>query len=151
MITKKGKPISGGAGQFKRKAEILTDQARTSAGAQKVIKRPPEIFAGPRGPANVSAPTSRAYRSDPNFSRDALRYGGRGQNFSVRDRPSVSFGAVGYDKGPYLSRAGINSVNSGFPQTGRQRVIGGGNQQSAKEMGRLRKEYPGIFGAKWRP
>ena len=52
---------------------VLTNQARTSDGAQRIIPRPPMPFENPRGSVNVPAPTKKpSIHGQPNEWRDAL-------------------------------------------------------------------------------
>lgn len=155
MIFKKGQPISGSAPQFKRKAPVLTNQATTSAGAQRIVKRPPQIFADPQGSLNVPAPTNASNRANQNFAKDAMRFGGTGRAVSVRNMADPDFRAVGYAPGATKPKAYGASIISGYPTRGNAQRVGTGNQPFAKSnMPKLRpgqaKNYPSLMGG-YRP
>lgn len=139
-------PITGAPKLYKKQAPVLTDQARTSAGAQRTINQGAQKFSNPYNEKNVPAPTQAISRANSNFAKDLNRYGAFGKSVSVKSRPTVDLSAVGEPRLP----KGYNPVNSGFP-VGAQRVVGGGTQPSAKwgpkaPTAKQRKEYPGIFG-----
>jgi hypothetical protein len=136
MITK-GKlkvPISAGAGQFQPKPSVLTNQATTSAGAQRIVRQPPQDQGNPHGILRVPAGVNQ------NFAKDQRPYGSAGgvtprpssasqplKNFSVHKGTSHSaaeMAAVGYSVN---ATRGTNSIHNGFPTRNPQRVIGGGN------------------------
>ena len=134
IITKKGQPISGGAGQFRPRPPVLTNQATTSSDAQQITSRPASPFDNPYGSVNVPAPTN-ANDSHPygNPAKTLLpkqagarveQYVGCGDTRTTKDM----LDAVGEPRIP----SGYNSIMSGFPTRGSRRVIGNGNQPSAK-------------------
>jgi len=149
MITK-GKnrvPITGSSRVPARRKFVLGNQAQTSSTLQRQVRLPdtPQQDSQLR----VGAPTHPAYRVGADFAKATLE---KRSSFSIHNRPTVNLGAVGE---PRLPR-GYNSINSGFPQTGRQRVVGGGNQPSAQKsaMPKLKpgqaKNYPSLMGG-YRP
>ena len=152
MITKKNRPISGGAGQFRRTPNVLSDSAATSRDAQKLVRESPQPFQSRNGVLGVPAPTQSQNRASADFARDGMRFGGTGKSVSIKNRPTVNLAAVGEPRLP----KGYNSVNSGFPMTGSSRVAGmistnAGPRANSGEMRRLRQTYPGLGIGKWRP
>jgi hypothetical protein len=152
VITKKNRPISGGAGQFRRTPNVLSDSAATSRDAQKLVRESPQPFQSRNGVLGVPAPTHPAFRTASDFSKQGLAYGATGRSVSIKDRPTVNLAAVGEPRYP----KGYNSVNSGFPMTGSPRVAGmistnAGPRANGNEMRRLRQTYPGLGIGKWRP
>jgi hypothetical protein len=127
MIRKMGRPITGARPQVSKRKPFVPDAKDTSADAQTFIRQAPAPFTNRMTAAQMPAPTSRSSKADSqNFHKDHLRYGGRGQTNSVKDRHTVPYGDVGYSSGPYQSKRGLNSINNGSPQTAKQ-IVGDGN------------------------
>jgi hypothetical protein len=152
MIKKKGRPISGGAGQFRPTPNVLSDAAATSRDAQKLVRASPAPFQNRQGSMNIPAPTHPSFRANPQFSKDLLKYGATGRSVSVRNAPTVNLGAVGEPRLP----KGYNPIISGFPTRGATRTAGQistnrGPTANAKEVKRIRQTYPGLGIGKWRP
>jgi hypothetical protein len=153
MKVVRGQPISGGAGQFRTTPNVLSNSADTSRDGQKLARQSPAPFQSRQGPANISAPVHPYFDSnnrasvyyDKGTAPNPLKKAG---GFTV-SRPAAGttaqmLAAVGEPRLP----KGYNSINSGYAMRGSQRVVGGGNQPSAKQ----RAQYPGIFGStKYRP
>lgn len=150
MIQKKGNPITGARPQMRPSRNVLSDAADTSRDAQELVRATPSPFQNRQGPVNLPVASHPDFRVSGDFAKAAAK-GATGRNVSMKNAPTVNFGAVGYANGPYKTRAGIHSVNSGFPMRGTQRVIGGGNQASAKEVRRIKQTYPGMRIGEWRP
>jgi hypothetical protein len=146
MIKKQGKPISGGAGQFRPTPNVLSDAAATSRDGQKLAKQPPAPFQNRQGAAQIPAPTQSYNRASSDFAKDGMRFGGRGKSVSIHGKPTVDLSAVGEPRYP----KGYNPIISGFPlsspRTAGQISTNRGPQANAKEMKRIRSQYPGILG-----
>ncbi len=140
MKVVKGNPISGGAGQPRPRPPVLTNQAMTSAGAQRIVRQPQQDQGNPHGIRRIPAGVNQ------NFAKITRPYGSASSNLMPRKssasqpQSSVRAGttaemlaAVGE---PRLPR-GYNPIISGYPTRGSQRVVGGGNQPSAKGRKRL--------------
>lgn len=144
----KGKPITAGRTEYSKRPPMLQNQNDTSAQAERLIKQPPMPFKSSSSPAQIPVQTNPYYRASADFEKDALRYGGTGKTVSVKNAPTVNYGAVGYDRGPYQNRSGLNSVNSGNPSGGNRQAgriaTNVGPQVSAKEVRRLKQTYPGL-------
>lgn len=118
LTTKKGIPITGGRTAMQPRPPVLTNQATTSADAQRQVNQPPAPFANPYGPRNVPAPPNRA-ASHP--------YGKPAKNLlpkqaGARMERSIGVGATGNTTPDMLAAVGeprlpkgYNPVNSGFP------------------------------------
>ena len=132
---------------------VLTDQARTSAGAQRIIPRPPMPFENPQGSLNVSAPVHPYFNTQK--SKDNVYFdkgspvdpnqkagGYKATSASIHNGTATTddmFAAVGEPRAP----KGYNPINSGFPTRGNQRQAGrpGKSNQgtSARENARVRQ------------
>jgi hypothetical protein len=141
MITRGKMPISGGAGQPKPKTPVLTNQATTSAGAERVVRQSPQISGNRYGIASVPAGVHEG------FSKAQRPYGSTSSNLKPRPwgaaQPHVDhsihkgtslsaaeMAAVGYTAN---ATRGKNPIHSGHPTRGVTRTVGGGNQPSAKK------------------
>jgi len=146
MKTTKGVPITGNGKLYKKQTPVLTNQAATSANAQRAVRQGAAKFANRFNETNVPASTQSYNRVNPNFAQDGLRFGGVPKAVSVKNKPTIDLSAVGEPRYPL----GYNPVNSGFPlggsRTAGQISTNRGPQANAKEMKRLRSTYPGIFG-----
>jgi hypothetical protein len=81
------------------------------------------------------------------FSKQGKAYGA-GRLKSVHEKHSVPYGNVGYPAGPYQSKRGLHSVNSGYPQ-GAQSEVGSGTQPKAiKSRSGKMKTNLDIFNAR---
>ena len=120
------------------KAPVLTNQATTSEGAQRTVRRPPMPFADPQGSLNVPAPRSRDYRSDgsPSELRDRPKHVGCA-NTSLSAEEAA---AVGYDPS---DTKGTWSLISGHATKNNPRQAGKpgsrNSNTSARENSRMRQ------------
>jgi hypothetical protein len=137
-VIKKGKqPITGARPQYSRKRPYIPDAKDTSLDEERFISEPPTPFKNNQSNLNgIPAGTNPAYRANSAFYKDNLRYGGQGRTDSVKNKHTVNHAAVGYDKGPYQSKRGLHSVNSGYPTNPRNEV-GDGNFPKAIKVKRF--------------
>ena len=145
MKTFKGRPITGSKPAYSKKKPVAINE--DSAEAQRLIKEPPTPFKNRMTAAQMPVVSHPAFRVGDDFASNSLRRV-KVSNHSVRSPIQVNHGAVGYPNGPYQSRRGITSINSGTPG-GSPRVAGmiatnEGPRASAKEMRRIKQTYPGI-------
>jgi hypothetical protein len=159
-MIKKGKvPISGGAGQFRKTPNVLSNAADTSRDGQKLVKGSPMPMQSRNGPMNVAAGVHEGFAKAQRF------YGSTSSNLlprnSSKSQPQTSFSihkgtkhsasemaAVGYEPRATMSRN--NSIISGHPTKNVSRTVGAGNFPKATAS--QRSKYPGIFGStKYRP
>lgn len=130
MISKKGKPISGGAGQFRPTPNVLANAADTSRDAQRLVRASASPFQNRQGQLNVPVPSvshNKAYGSTGGGTKPRP-WGAAQPNSTPRAGTTADMlAAVGE---PRLPR-GYTSIISGYA-TKPQRIIGGGNQPSAK-------------------
>jgi len=122
---------------------VLTDQARTSAGAQRIIPRPPMPFENPQGSVNVPAPTNRTERFSGNNATEGRTRFLRSSSASIHSGTSLSreeMAAVGYDpdatKGTWSLISGHATKNSPR-QAGRPGKVNAGT--SSRENSRMRQ------------
>ena len=140
----KGRPIT--ASRPMKMGRPVLSTSNTSSDAQKMISRPSAPFNNPQY-FPLSVPTHPAYKAAKNFAKDYV-HPAKPAKFDAT--------AVGYPAKGYFSEAGRNSINSGFPLSGNKRKAGRvstnvGPGVSAKEMKRVRQNYPGLGIGKWRP
>lgn len=123
---------------------VLTDQARTSAGAQRIIQRPSMPFENPYGPKNVPAPASQTERFSGNNATEGRTRFLQHSSASVHSGTSLSreeMAAIGYEPN---DTKGDWSLISGQPTRGNQRQAGqpGTNtnrKTSSRENSRMRQ------------
>jgi hypothetical protein len=153
MIKKLGRPITGARPSISHKKPYVP--SADSLDAQRQIKEPPAPFKNNMTAAQMPAGTNPKFRADSRFEKDTLSRV-KVSNYPLRDPIQVNHAAVGYPQGPYVSRNGINSINSGYALSGNKRTAGfigtnEGPRASAAEVRRIKATYPGIGVGKWRP
>ena len=126
--TVKGKPITGSGKVFKPEPPVLTDQARTSAGAQRILRQPAQKWGNPYNETNVPAPANRNFERDQiaalpsNRGTSPSKQGGQAKSdYSVTQGTSLSddmMAAVGY--APNATKS-TNPIISGYPTRGSKR------------------------------
>lgn len=131
MIKKQGKPISGGAGQFRPTPPVLSNQATTSADAQRVVRQPPQPFQNAVGAAELPAPTNRNAAHPYGTPAKTLlpkKAGARmEQNVGSASAANTSRDMLAAVGEPRLPK-GYNSIMSGRPTEGAARRVGNGSQ-----------------------
>ena len=132
---------------MKARPPVLTDQARTSAGAQRIIPRPPMPFENPHGSANVPAPANRNFQKAQTASLPSKGMYGTAKGGNNVSEVSILKGtettpdmlaAVGEPAKP----KGYNSIISGYPTKPARQVGRPGNSNtgtSRRENARMRQ------------
>jgi hypothetical protein len=128
MIRKLGKPISGGAGQFRPTPNVLTRANQTSLDAQNLARASATPFQSRQGPVNIPVRSLDTSKLGIPYTV-AKPVNARPQNLGSQPMSqSAMFAAVGEPRAP----KGYNSINSGFPQRGFVRSTGSSSQPFAK-------------------
>jgi len=65
----------------------------------------------------------------------------------VRQKPTVQYDAVGYSDGPYKTRRGIQSINSGSPNRPASQVGNGSFPKTTQAKARVSMAKIGLGGA----
>lgn len=135
----KGAGITGARPQNSPRPPVLTNQATTSEGAQRMIPRPPAPFDNPNGAVNVPAPVNRNFGGAQKAGLPAKGIYGTSHGGSTvthvgcanTETTDEAFRAVGEPRKP----KGYNSIMSGHPTQGVTRKVGGGNFPKARRRG----------------
>lgn len=140
MATKKGNRLTPRTGYnpqtasrpaMRSRPNVLTDQARTSADAQRKVPQNPQIFQNPQGPVNV--PTGRVRYSGLGVEYEKTRTGNAvpqsyGKKVGVAAAANTSadmMAALGYGANATTSS---NPIISGRPLSGQSRRSGPSEQ-----------------------
>jgi hypothetical protein len=93
-----------------------------------MIAESPSPFKNRNQTPQIPAPTNSEYRVNPQFHKDSMRYGGTGRRIGAANTGVTNYGASGDSKpGGYKG----NTVITGTPTRGGNRVVGDGNQRKA--------------------
>ena len=116
---------------------VLSDQAKTSETAQRIITRPPSPFDNPYGSVNVPAPANPGERfSGDNATEGRTRWQGH-SSASVHNGTSLTreeMAAIGYEPGDTKS---TESIISGFPTRNSQKQSGMPGTNSNRKVSSL--------------
>jgi len=144
VIKKRNNPITGAMPEYSRKKPLIPEANDTSANAQTMIDEAPSPFKNRMQVPQIPAPTNPDNRANSQFHLDNRRFGAKGMPSSVKNKPTVPYGAVGYDK-PYSSTRGLNSVNNGMAVQGKKQVGDGSFPKAIKTSAAKMKTNRDIF------
>jgi hypothetical protein len=140
MKTVRGNPITAARPQYSRKRPFVPDAKDTSADEQVMISEAPSPFKNRQQSPQIPAPTQSLNRANPQFHKDALRFGGSGRRVGAANTGETNWGATGGSKpGGYKG----NPVITGYPTRGGKRKAGiistnAGPEVSAQELKAMR-------------